>query len=145
MASHKLFIFLLLSLIILFYITCSSSKDPDRYIGFWQEPSDDLAVPTEIKQQKGRLYIIIDVDGEQTELPATFNEEGTSLHAKLPVKSGNLIDVQAIYLKESKRLQMNIAGLSNELSKISEAEANKRKKRSRNSTTQAFSLANGWI
>ena len=129
MASHKLFIFHLLSLIIFFHAACSNGKDPEKYIGFWLDPGDELAIPTEIKQKNGKLYIVMNVNGEQTELPAMFDREGKSILAKLPMPTGNLVDVKALYLSESKRLQMDIAGMSNELSKISEAVATQRKKK----------------
>ncbi|HWV73865.1 MAG TPA: hypothetical protein VN040_19230 [Pseudosphingobacterium sp.] len=110
------------------FAACSNDKNPEKYIGYWMESDDDLVMPTQIKEQAGKLYIIVDNEGEKIEMPATFDEEGKFLTAKLPSSAGNL-DVQAIYLDGSKRLQMNIANSSKELSEIPETKAKERAKK----------------
>lgn len=127
MKTFNAFIFKLL-IAMLVFSACSSGKKPEKYIGYWIEGGDDLVMPTQIKEQAGNLYIIVDNEGEKIEMPATFDEEGKSLTAKHPSPAGNL-DVQAIYLDGSKRLKMTIANSSKELSEIPETEAKERVKK----------------
>lgn len=112
----------------LVFSACSSRKDPEKYMGYWVEGNNDLTIPTEIKEQAGKLYIVADNEGEKIEMPASFDEDGKSLNAKHLTPAGSL-DVQAVYLNESKRLKITMANSSTEFTKISEAEAKERAKK----------------
>ncbi|WP_130854986.1 hypothetical protein [Olivibacter jilunii] len=112
----------------LVFSACSSGKDPEKYMGYWVEGNSDLTIPTEIKKQAGKLFIIADNDGEKIEMPATFDEDGKSLNAKHLTPAGSL-DMQVVYLEDSKRLKITMANSSTEFTKISETEAKERTKK----------------
>jgi len=113
---------------LLIFSACSDGRDADKYVGYWVESDNELIMPTEIREHEGKLYILVDIDGKTVEIPASFDEEGKSLHAKLPTPAGN-VDLQVAYLDIDKKLKINIAGSSTDFSKISEAEAKERAKK----------------
>src|SRR5690606_5672297 len=101
---------------------CSSDNGADHFVGKWVEEGKDLSEPIEIKRENDHLFLLMKNNNETMEIPSTYDKEQKKLNAKIS-KGGKSIDIQAIYLSDSKKIKINMMGKSAELFKISNDEA----------------------
>lgn len=103
-------------------ISCSQSKE-DKYIGYWAEDGKEHVEILEIQKVEDKLYL----KSKDLEAPATYNKEDNTLNAQVSNGIASVTFVMNV-LEDENKMKMSIGTKGADFTKITKAEAEKRKK-----------------